>query len=32
MGLLLAIPLTAVLRVVCDHTESLKPMGRWLAG
>lgn len=32
MGLLLAIPLTAVLRVVCDHTESLKPVGRWLAG
>lgn len=32
MGLLLAIPLTAVLRVVCDHTDSLKPMGRWLAG
>ncbi|HZC65526.1 MAG TPA: AI-2E family transporter [Candidatus Dormibacteraeota bacterium] len=32
MGLLLAIPLTAVLRVVCDHIESLKPMGRWLAG
>ena len=32
MGLLLAIPLTAVLRVVCDHTESLKPFGRWLSG
>jgi predicted PurR-regulated permease PerM len=31
MGLLLAIPLTAVLRVVCDHTESLKPFGRWLS-
>lgn len=32
MGLLLAIPLTAVLRVVCDHTEALKPFGRWLSG
>jgi len=31
MGLLLAIPVTAVLRVVCDHTESLRPMGRWLS-
>jgi len=31
MGLVLAIPLTAVLRVVCDHTESLKPFGRWLS-
>jgi predicted PurR-regulated permease PerM len=31
MGLLLAIPLTAVLRVVCDHTEKLKPYGRWLS-
>jgi predicted PurR-regulated permease PerM len=31
MGLLLAIPVTAALRVVCDHTESLRPMGRWLS-
>jgi predicted PurR-regulated permease PerM len=31
MGLLLAIPLTAALRVICDHTESWKPMGRWLS-
>jgi len=29
MGLILAIPITAALRVVCDHTESLKPVGRW---
>ena len=31
MGLLLAIPLTAALRVICDHTVSLKPIGRWLS-
>lgn len=32
MGLLLAIPITASLRVICDHTESWKPIGRWLSG
>ncbi|HKT47596.1 MAG TPA: AI-2E family transporter [Candidatus Acidoferrales bacterium] len=31
MGLLLAIPLTASLRVICDHTESWRPVGRWLS-
>jgi predicted PurR-regulated permease PerM len=31
MGLLLAIPITATLRVVCDHTEACKPIGRWLS-
>ena len=31
MGLLLAIPITASLRVVCDHTESWKPIARWLS-
>jgi putative permease len=31
MGLLLAIPITAALRVICDHTESLKPVGRWMS-
>jgi predicted PurR-regulated permease PerM len=31
MGLLLAIPVTASLRVICDHTESWKPVGRWLS-
>jgi predicted PurR-regulated permease PerM len=31
MGLLLAIPITASLRVVCDHTESWRPVGRWLS-
>src|SRR5216684_5139430 len=28
MGLVLAIPITAALRVICDHTESWKPIGR----
>jgi predicted PurR-regulated permease PerM len=31
MGLLLAIPITATLRVICEHTESWKPIGRWLS-
>jgi predicted PurR-regulated permease PerM len=31
MGLLLAIPITATLRVICEHTESWKPVGRWLS-
>jgi predicted PurR-regulated permease PerM len=30
MGLILAIPITAALRVICDHTESAKPVARWL--
>ncbi|GAC1621867.1 MAG: AI-2E family transporter [Candidatus Acidiferrum sp.] len=31
MGLILAIPITAALRVICDHTDSWKPIGRWLS-
>jgi predicted PurR-regulated permease PerM len=31
MGLLLAIPITATLRVICDHTESWRPIGRWIS-
>ena len=31
MGLLLAIPITAVIKVVCDHVESWQPVGRWLS-
>jgi predicted PurR-regulated permease PerM len=31
MGLLLAIPITATLRVICDHNESWRPIGRWLS-
>jgi predicted PurR-regulated permease PerM len=29
-GLILAIPITAVLKVVCDHVPSWQPAGRWL--
>jgi predicted PurR-regulated permease PerM len=32
MGLILGIPITAAMRVICDHTESLKPVARWLSG
>jgi predicted PurR-regulated permease PerM len=31
MGLILAIPITATLRVICDHTDSWRPIGRWLS-
>jgi predicted PurR-regulated permease PerM len=31
MGLLLAIPITATLRVICDHNDSWRPVGRWLS-
>jgi predicted PurR-regulated permease PerM len=31
MGLILAIPITAVCKVICDHVESLQPVGRWLS-
>jgi predicted PurR-regulated permease PerM len=30
MGLLLAIPLTAAMKIVFDHVESLRPYGAWL--
>jgi AI-2 transport protein TqsA len=32
MGLILAIPITAVIKVICDHVESMQPVGRWLSG
>jgi predicted PurR-regulated permease PerM len=31
MGLVLGIPLTAAVKVVCDHVERWKPMGRWMS-
>jgi predicted PurR-regulated permease PerM len=31
MGLILAVPITAVINVICDHVESLQPVGRWLS-
>jgi predicted PurR-regulated permease PerM len=30
MGLLLAVPLTAGMKIIFDHVESLKPIGAWL--
>lgn len=30
MGLILAIPITAVVKVICDHVPSWEPLGRWL--
>jgi predicted PurR-regulated permease PerM len=30
MGFILAIPITAVIKVICDHVESCQPIGRWL--
>ncbi|HET6142624.1 MAG TPA: AI-2E family transporter [Candidatus Acidoferrales bacterium] len=29
-GLLLAIPITAAVKVICDHSEGWEPVGRWL--
>jgi len=31
MGLVLAIPITAVIKVICDHVEAWQPAGRWLS-
>jgi predicted PurR-regulated permease PerM len=31
MGLVLAIPITAVIKVICDHVEAWQPVGRWLS-
>jgi predicted PurR-regulated permease PerM len=30
MGLLLAIPITGIVKVICDHSEGWEPVGRWL--
>jgi predicted PurR-regulated permease PerM len=30
IGLILAIPITATIKVVCDHVEDWQPIGRWL--
>jgi predicted PurR-regulated permease PerM len=30
MGLILAIPMTAACKIVCDHIEGLRPLGAWL--
>jgi predicted PurR-regulated permease PerM len=31
MGLILAIPITAVVKVICDHVPGWEPIGRWLS-
>jgi predicted PurR-regulated permease PerM len=30
IGLVLAIPITAAMKIIFDHVESLKPWGTWL--
>ncbi len=30
IGLILAIPVTATVKVICDHSEGWEPVGRWL--
>ncbi len=30
IGLILAIPITATIKVICDHVEGWKPTGRWM--
>jgi predicted PurR-regulated permease PerM len=30
LGLILAIPITATIKVICDHTERWQPIGQWL--
>jgi predicted PurR-regulated permease PerM len=30
IGLILAIPITATVKVICDHVEGWEPVGRWL--
>jgi predicted PurR-regulated permease PerM len=30
VGLILAVPITAAIKVVCDHVEGWEPAGRWL--
>jgi predicted PurR-regulated permease PerM len=30
IGLILAIPITATIKVICDHAEGWEPVGRWL--
>jgi predicted PurR-regulated permease PerM len=30
MGLILAVPIMAAIKIVCDHVNSLRPIGEWL--
>lgn len=31
LGLIVAIPITAVIKVICDHVDRWNPIGRWLS-
>ncbi len=30
MGLILAVPITGAIKIICDHVERLRPYGAWL--
>lgn len=30
VGLVLAVPITAAIKIICDHVDSLRPFGAWL--
>jgi len=30
IGLILAIPITATIKVICDHVDGWEPIGHWL--
>ena len=30
MGLILAVPITGAIKIICDHIERLRPYGAWL--
>jgi predicted PurR-regulated permease PerM len=30
IGLILAIPITATIKVICNHVDGWEPVGRWL--
>ena len=32
IGLILAVPITAALKAICDNVERLRPLGEWLGG
>jgi predicted PurR-regulated permease PerM len=30
MGLILAVPIMAAIKIICDHVNSLRPIGEWM--
>jgi predicted PurR-regulated permease PerM len=30
MGLLLAVPIAAGVKIICDHVDRLRPIGAWM--